>query len=325
MIKTTKAFCAITSALFAVAVFSTPAAAQSQSAWEHANPNAKFKRCATPDPSAEQMSKMNDAVNKVRGLAKKPDGTGKPGGGGGDGGGGGGDGGGDTVRPGGSVSIDVYFHVINDSNGNGGNTQAQVLDQMDVLNEGFGGITGGVNTPFTFNLVETTFTNNDAWYNAGYGDGAERAMKAALRRGGPEDLNIYSFNVGGGLLGWATFPTNYASDPSYDGVVLLNESLPGGNSAPYNEGDTGTHEVGHWFGLYHTFQGGCNGAGDGVSDTPAERSAAYGCPVGRDTCRKGGEPDPIYNFMDYTDDSCMFKFTPGQVSRADALSVTYRK
>ncbi len=219
-----------------------------------------------------------------------------------------------------AVVINTYFHVINNgtSASQGNISDAMVADQMAVLNAAY------VGTGFSFKLVTTTRTTNSTWWTAGYGTTAETNMKNALRQGTADDLNIYTNNPGGGLLGWATFPSSYNSAPKKDGVVLLYSSLPGGSAAPYNLGDTGTHEVGHWMGLYHTFQGGCQKTNDYVSDTPPEKSAAYGCPTGRDTCAGGGL-DPIKNFMDYTDDACMDQFSPGQVARMDSMWISYRQ
>jgi hypothetical protein len=221
------------------------------------------------------------------------------------------------ARANGSVNVNVYWHVINNGTGlaNGDLPQTHIDASLNVLNNAY------KNTPFRFTLAGVDRTTNSQWYTCS-GGGCESKMKSTLRKGGAGDLNIYSNNMGRGLLGWATFPSSYASQPKMDGVVILYSSVPGGTAAPYNEGDTLTHEAGHWFGLYHTFQGGCTG-GDSVSDTAAEASAAYGCPSGRDTCAGGGA-DPITNFMDYTDDACMNTFSAGQADRMDALTIQYR-
>ena len=264
------------------------------------SPASSREHCATKDldeTSAGQIQSSLDQFNRNRGQ----------------------------VRKSGSVTIPVYYHVINKGKGiaNGDVPMSMLRAQIDVLNQSFSGATGGANTPYRFVLAGVDRTTNVSWFNAGPGTAAEREMKSALHVGNAAVLNFYT-NSGGGYLGWATFPFSYAGDPLMDGIVCLYASLPGGSEVPYNEGDTGPHEVGHWLGLFHTFQGGCGAVyNDFVADTPAERSPAFRCPEGRDSCPAPGV-DPIENFMDYTDDACMHKFTDGQSARMEALALQYR-
>ena len=226
-----------------------------------------------------------------------------------------------------TITVPVYVHVITSTSG-AGDVSSLVPEQITVLNDAYRP------ARVKFDLVGIDVTANDAWYNVGIGSKEEKAMKNALRRGGSNALNFYTANLGGGLLGWATFPKSYHSQPADDGVVVLDQSLPGGNAAfanstepdgvlSYNIGDTGTHEVGHWLGLYHTFQNGCSASGDRVDDTPAEASPQFFC-IERDSCATRPGIDPIHNFMDYVDDDCMFEFTGGQQSRMRDQWVTYR-
>ncbi len=224
------------------------------------------------------------------------------------------------------VSIPVWVHVINTGPGvqNGNVSDAMILQQLAVLNAAFGGVSGGAATLFSFTLAGVDRTTNAAWYTMVPGSLEERQAKTALRKVGGNVLNLYTCDPGGGILGWATFPWRAASNPIDDGIVVLHASLPGGSAVPYHLGDTATHEVGHWLGLYHTFQGGCSKWGDYVSDTAGEQFPAFGCPVGRDTCRSTGR-DPIENFMDYSDDACMYRFTAGQSVRMNTMYGSYRQ
>jgi hypothetical protein len=207
-----------------------------------------------------------------------------------------------------------------------------IAAQVRVLNNAFAG-TGAAaisgNTPFryAYSPAQTTWTVNATWSRMQPHTAAEAAAKKALHTGGPSTLNLYVANIGGGLLGWATFPQAYYGSQLYqDGVVMLDESMPGGNVVPYNEGDTATHEIGHWLGLFHTFEGGCSSPGDYVSDTPAEAEPAFQCQqdAGRDSCRSQAGADPIHNFMDYTEDFCMNRFTSGQVARMSNAWQSFR-
>ncbi len=228
----------------------------------------------------------------------------------------------------GSVSVPTVFHVITASalSASQRTKLEQRIDrQVTVLNRAYAGRTGGAATAFQFRDLGTTFTANRAWADMAPGSSGELAAKQALKQGGAETLNVYVAAIGGGLLGYAYYPQDIASTPALDGVVILDDSMPGGTDPRYSLGDTATHEVGHWLALAHTFDGGCGKKGDLVADTASEKSPAFDCPTGRDTCK--GQPglDPIHNFMDYTQDSCMFEFTNGQAQRMSDAWQQYRQ
>ncbi|KAI8802355.1 metalloprotease [Cladochytrium replicatum] len=229
-----------------------------------------------------------------------------------------------AVQDNSTIDIPVAFHVVyNGPNYADGNISGvDVAAQIDALNKHYS------NTPFQFYLANLTRTFNDRFFKfATKGNVNQDYMKAALRQGNEATLNIYTvaFTKSLSLNGYSTFPDAFAEKPVDDGVVLIYKVLPNGTRSNHNMGAIATHEIGHWFGLYHTFEGGCDGDGDYVADTPPEAEPAWGCVVGRDTCTNDTFPDPIHNFMDYSDDSCLTDpFTPGQVERMSQQWAAFR-
>jgi pregnancy-associated plasma protein-A len=230
----------------------------------------------------------------------------------------------------GSVSIKTYVHVITKDDGTGAPRKHQIVRQMNVLNRAYAGLSHpgvAAPTPFVFTLTKVDYTANSDWYDWSYPEtdpADDHEAKTALHKGSYNDLNIYIANLGDGLLGYATFPGGRLK---LDGLVMLTDSMPGGSAAPYNRGDTATHEIGHWLGLFHTFQDGCVGPGDRVFDTPSQDDGdtIFDCMKSQDTCPDRPGLDPIHNFMNYSDDLCMDRFTSGQAQRMSATWVVYRK
>jgi hypothetical protein len=223
------------------------------------------------------------------------------------------------LLPFGSVHIPVSFNLISDHTLTGAEQtrwEGLIEAQMEVLNDSFSGQTSSIasDTSFRFELQPIHWVVNAEWYKVVPGK-VERDMKKALYKGDSKTLNVYAADIGAGLLGWAYFPKGYNHGRDFiDGVVMLDESMPGGTAGKYSGGDTLTHETGHWLMLHHTFQGGCSASGDFVTDTPKEKTPAFDCPVGRNTCAAPLD-DPIHNFMDYSHDACMNMFTRGQAER----------
>jgi hypothetical protein len=258
------------------------------------------ERCGTRQPSLEEVEQIEQQIVRARVKTKT------------------------------TVTIPVWFHVIDRGGGfdNGEVPESMIRAQLRVLEESYNGRTGGAGSGFGFELAGVTRTRNATWFQSmATNFELEMQIKQLLRRGGPETLNIYTVD-GGPYLGFAYYPSVLTSPDfaALDGVVLDWRSLPGGTFEIYSEGDTATHEVGHWLALYHTFEGKCSSKNDYIADTPAEFGPAFFCPIGRDSCAGASRPglDPIFNFMDYTQDSCMYQFTSGQVQRMQAAWAAFR-
>jgi hypothetical protein len=218
-----------------------------------------------------------------------------------------------------SVTIPVQFiHITNGSTGEISETMR--VDQIKVMNAAF----EPHKIKFEYNKSDTNpnNVNNPTWFGMNIDSAEERDAKTALHVDAKENLNFYTAGLREGLLGWARFPWWLEGDEVLDGVVILHSTLPGGSAAPYNLGQTATHEIGHWLGLYHTFQDGCTGDGDEVDDTIAHSEPDFGC-SGNSACN-GGEQSPLENYMNYTDDACMTTFSQGQTERMKEMIIAYR-
>lgn len=206
----------------------------------------------------------------------------------------------------------------------------QINSQIAILNQDFRftnsdknlipSVFTGSDLKLQFSLiaVKRKQSNKASW---GTRDAMKSSKKGGIDATTPEThLNIWICNIGGGILGYAQFPGGKAAT---DGIVIGPNYFgnTGYVSAPFNKGRTATHEIGHWLNLRHIW-GDASCGNDQVTDTPTQQTANYGCPsFPKITCGNGPNGDQFMNYMDYTDDACMYMFTPGQKDRSRALFI----
>jgi hypothetical protein len=225
------------------------------------------------------------------------------------------------------VTIPVVVHVVYKTAAEN-ISQAQVQSQIDILNADFRKLNADrINVPALFSAlaadcevnfvlsqtVRTPTTKKSFSYT---NDGVKKSSLGGSDPVSPTTkLNIWACNLGGGLLGYAQFPGGAAAT---DGVVCLYSAFGNTSAVPYNKGRTATHEVGHWLNLRHIW-GDATCGSDLVSDTPTHNDANYGCPAtGHKSTCTGTPVEMTMNYMDYTDDACMYMFSTGQKARVQA-------
>lgn len=208
-------------------------------------------------------------------------------------------------------------------------SDAQIQSQITVLNEDFSATNADYNNTSTYNTVKSgninvrfvldrivrKSTTKTSWST---NDAMKKAAQGIAPTTPTTKLNMWVCNLSGGILGYAQFPGGNANT---DGVVIDDNAFGrvGTAAAPFNKGRTATHEVGHWLNLRHIW-GDATCGNDQVGDTPLHNTANYGCPASghKSTC-SGTPVEMTMNYMDYTDDACMYMFTIGQESRMLAV------
>jgi hypothetical protein len=229
-------------------------------------------------------------------------------------------------------TIPIAVHVIYANASDDNNIDdAQIQDQINILNADYAGGSGGVDTEIRFCLAGVNRIQSAA--NASITYGANHQTMKALSQEDPNTyLNIWivdaiSTPTGGNILGYTTFPKGFQMNQQLDGVVIADDYFgsigTASNNPPYTEGRTATHEIGHWLNLFHVFQNGCDDSwtcefkGDCCCDTPPQDTAYYKCKTLKNSCHGDNpdERDPIRNYMGYSDDDCMEEFTNCQKGR----------
>ena len=220
--------------------------------------------------------------------------------------------------------FDVRFVIFHD-NRNGQIGQKVLEKQIDILNDGFSGgysKKNRIDSRLTFRLGPVVYVNNEMYYNLCDTYGTQMASLYGVDN--DKQITIMVCNSMS-YLGWAYLPWYWTEENPMYSVFIHTKSLPGSDLFFYNQGKTIIHEIGHFFGLHHTFPNieACVDS-DYVSDTPIEKSPSWWCGEDRDSCPEHEGKDPITNFMDYSIDSCKYEFTHGQVNRMWSMIDLYK-